>query len=163
MPHTFFLGYYTFRTYAIHAQYKQMFPSHTLFFHLISIYVYGLTPARNKGMHAFPVPALFLFTQPCPHCTNHALVIFKPCPTQCILQWPKIILGSIPLHSFYVVPCLSMTESQRFGRFAIPFRVPLCFSTWMARVTAAETSSREGKRCPRMDSFNLWNKSKSCQ
>jgi len=31
----------------------------------------------------------------------------------------------------------------------------------MARVTAAETSSREGKRCPCMGFFNLWNKSKS--
>jgi len=31
----------------------------------------------------------------------------------------------------------------------------------MARVTAAETSSREEKRCPRMGSFNLANKSKS--
>jgi hypothetical protein len=31
-----------------------------LFFHIISIYVYGLTPARNKSMHAFPVPACFL-------------------------------------------------------------------------------------------------------
>jgi len=31
----------------------------------------------------------------------------------------------------------------------------------MARLTAAETSSREGTRCPHMGSFNLWNKSKS--
>jgi len=54
-----------------------------------------------------------------------------------------------------------MTSSQRFGRFVIPFRVPLLFSPRMARVTAAEISSREGKRCPRMGSFNLWNKSKS--
>ena len=30
-----------------------MFPLHMLFFHLISVYVYGFTPARNKGMHAF--------------------------------------------------------------------------------------------------------------
>ena len=51
-----------------------------------------------------------------------------------------------------------MTASQRYGRFAIPFRAPLLFSLRMARVTAAETSSREGKRCPRMGSFNLWNK-----
>jgi hypothetical protein len=35
---------------------------YTLFFHII-FYVYGLTPARKKkGMHAFPVPARFLFT-----------------------------------------------------------------------------------------------------
>jgi hypothetical protein len=54
-----------------------------------------------------------------------------------------------------------MTTSQCYGRFAIPFRVPLLFSLRMAQVTAAETSSREGKRCPCMDSFNLWNKMKS--
>jgi len=54
-----------------------------------------------------------------------------------------------------------MTASQRCGRFAIPFSVPFLFSLRMARVTAAETSSRKGKRCPRMGSFNLWNKSKS--
>ena len=71
------------------------------------------------------------------------------------------ILGSISFQSFCVVPLLSMTVSQRFGRFAIPFRVPLFFSPRMARVTAAETSSREGKRCPGMGSFNLWNKSNS--
>ena len=49
-----------------------------------------------------------------------------------------------------------MTAFRRFGRFAIPFRLPLLFSPRMARVTAAETSSREGKRCPRIGSFNLW-------
>ena len=54
-----------------------------------------------------------------------------------------------------------MGASQRFGRFAIPFRVPLLLSLRMARVTAGETSSREVKRCPRMGSFNLWNKSNS--
>jgi hypothetical protein len=54
-----------------------------------------------------------------------------------------------------------MAPSQRLGRFAIPFRVPLLFSPRMARVTAAGTSSREDKRCPRMGSFNLGNKSKS--
>ena len=43
-----------------------------------------------------------------------------------------------------------MTASHRFGRFAIPFRVPLLFSPRMARVTAAETSSREEKQCPHM-------------
>jgi hypothetical protein len=37
-----------------------------------------------------------------------------------------------------------MTASQRFGRFAIPSRVPLLFSPRMAQVTAAETSSRDG-------------------
>jgi len=62
MPHIFFLEKYLFRMYEIHAQYNWMFPLHTLFFHIISIYVYGLTPARNKGMHAFPVTARFLFT-----------------------------------------------------------------------------------------------------
>ena len=54
-----------------------------------------------------------------------------------------------------------MTVSQRFGRFSIPFRVPLLFSPRMAQVTAAETSSREEKRCPCMGSFNLGTKSKS--
>ena len=54
-----------------------------------------------------------------------------------------------------------MTASQRFGRFSLPFRVPLLFIPRMARVTVAETSSREEKRCPRMGSFNLGNKSKS--
>jgi hypothetical protein len=54
-----------------------------------------------------------------------------------------------------------MTVSQRFGRFTIPFTVPLLFGLRMARVTAAETSSRERKLCPCMGSFNLWNKSKS--
>jgi hypothetical protein len=53
-----------------------------------------------------------------------------------------------------------MTASQSFGRFAIPFRVPLLFSPQKAWVTAAETSSGEGKRCPHMGSFNLGNKSK---
>jgi hypothetical protein len=49
-PH-FFLGNYLFRMYEIHAQYNWMFLLHMLFFHIISIYGYGLTPARNKGMH----------------------------------------------------------------------------------------------------------------
>ena len=48
--------------YEIHAQYNWMFPLHMLFFHIISIYAYSLTPARNKGMHAFLVPARFLLT-----------------------------------------------------------------------------------------------------
>jgi hypothetical protein len=61
MPHIFFLGNYLFRMYEIHAQYNWMFPLHVLFFHIISIYVYGRTPAWNKGMHSFPVPARFLF------------------------------------------------------------------------------------------------------
>ena len=42
--------------YEIRAHSNCMFPIHTWFFHIISIYVYGLTPARNNGMHAFPVP-----------------------------------------------------------------------------------------------------------
>jgi hypothetical protein len=58
----FFLRNYLFRMYEIHAQYNCMFPLHMLFFHIISIYIYGLRPARNKGMHAFPVAARFLFT-----------------------------------------------------------------------------------------------------
>jgi len=62
MSHIFFLGNYLLRMYAIHAQYNWMFPLRMLFFHIISIYVYGLMPARNKGMHAFPVAARFLFT-----------------------------------------------------------------------------------------------------
>ena len=48
--------------YEIHALYNWMFPLQMLFFYIIPIYVYGLTAARNKGMHAFPVPAHFLFT-----------------------------------------------------------------------------------------------------
>ena len=51
-PH-FFLGNYLLRMYEIHTQYNWMFPLHALFSHIISIYVYGLTPARNKEMHAF--------------------------------------------------------------------------------------------------------------
>jgi hypothetical protein len=57
-------------------------------------------------------------------------------------------------------PCLSMTTSQRFRRFAIPFRVPLLFSPRMARVPAAETSSREENRRPRMVSLT-WEISRS--
>ena len=60
--HFFFLGNYLFRMYEIHAQYNWTFPLHMLFFQIISVYVYGLTPAGNKGMHVFPVPARFLFT-----------------------------------------------------------------------------------------------------
>jgi hypothetical protein len=45
----------------IHAQYNWMFPVHVLLFHTVSIYVYGLMPVQNKGMHAFSVPAHFLF------------------------------------------------------------------------------------------------------
>jgi len=62
MPHIFFLGSYLCRLYEIHAHYNWMFPLHMLFFQIISIYVYGLTPVQNKGAHAFPVPARFLFT-----------------------------------------------------------------------------------------------------
>jgi len=54
-----------------------------------------------------------------------------------------------------------MTASQRFGRFAVRFRVPQFFSPRMVRITPAETSSKEGKQCPRIDTYNLWNKSKS--
>jgi hypothetical protein len=61
-PHIFFLENYLLRMYEIHAQYNWMFPLHILFFHIISIKVYGLTPARNKGMHSFPVPTGSLFT-----------------------------------------------------------------------------------------------------
>ena len=61
-PHIFFLVNYLFRMYEINTQYKWMIPLHMLFFHIISIYVFGLTPVWNKGMHAFPVPACFLFT-----------------------------------------------------------------------------------------------------
>ena len=59
-PH-FCLECYLLRMYEIHAQYNWMFPLHMLFFHITSIYVCDLTPAQNKGMHAFPVPARFLF------------------------------------------------------------------------------------------------------
>jgi hypothetical protein len=62
MPHIFFLGNYLIRMYEIHAQYNWMFPLHMLFFHIISVYIYSLMPVRIKGMHAFPVPAHFLFT-----------------------------------------------------------------------------------------------------
>jgi hypothetical protein len=55
MPHIFFLGNYLFRMFEIHAQYNWMFPLHMWFFHIISIYVYGLMSAWNKGMYAFPV------------------------------------------------------------------------------------------------------------
>jgi hypothetical protein len=61
MSHFFFLGKYIFRMYEIDAQYNWMCPVHMLFFHIISIYVYDLTPALNTGMHAFPAPARFLF------------------------------------------------------------------------------------------------------
>jgi len=61
MSHILFFGSYLFRMYEIHVLYNWMFPLHMLFFHIISIYVYGLTPAHNKGTHAFPVPASFLF------------------------------------------------------------------------------------------------------
>jgi hypothetical protein len=53
MPHIFFVNY-LFRMYEIHAQYNWMFHLHMLFFHIFSIYVYGLTPAWNKDMCAFP-------------------------------------------------------------------------------------------------------------
>jgi hypothetical protein len=46
-----------------------------------------------------------------------------------------------------------MTATQRFRRFAVPFRVPLLFSPRMAHVTTAETSSREGKQGPRIRSL----------
>jgi len=63
MPHIFFfVGNFLFRMYEIHAQHNWMFPLHMLFFHIISINIYGLTPVRNNGMHSFPVPAHFLFT-----------------------------------------------------------------------------------------------------
>jgi len=62
IPHISSLGNYLFRIYEIHAQYNWMFPVCILFFHIISIYVYSLMPVRNKSMHAFPVPARFLFT-----------------------------------------------------------------------------------------------------
>jgi hypothetical protein len=52
MPHIFFFGNYLSIMYEIHAQYNWMFPLHMLFFHILSIYFYGLTPARNKGTHA---------------------------------------------------------------------------------------------------------------
>jgi hypothetical protein len=60
-PHFFSETIYS-ESIKIQAQYKWMFPLHMLFFQKISIYVYGLTPARNKGTHAFPVPDPFLFT-----------------------------------------------------------------------------------------------------
>jgi len=62
MPHIFFLGNGLFSMYEIHTWCNWMFPLHMLFFHIISIYVYSLMPVRNKGMHAFPVLARFLFT-----------------------------------------------------------------------------------------------------
>ena len=45
MPHVFFLGNYLFRKYEIHAHYNWTFPLHMLFFHIISVCVYGLKPA----------------------------------------------------------------------------------------------------------------------
>jgi hypothetical protein len=53
-----------------------------------------------------------------------------------------------------------MTTTQRFGRFATPFRVPLLFSPQMARVTAAETSSREEK-CVHAWALLTWEISRS--
>jgi hypothetical protein len=73
MPHIFFLGNYLFRVYEIHTQNNWMFPLHMLFFHIISMYVYSLMPAWNKDMHAFPVPARFLFATQ--HTGFQALII----------------------------------------------------------------------------------------
>jgi hypothetical protein len=64
-----------------------------------------------------------------------------------------ISFWEVSLYNPVLSPCFSLTAFQRCGRFAVPFRVQLLFSPRMARITAAETSSREGKRCPRMGSF----------
>jgi hypothetical protein len=55
MPHILFLGNYLFRMYEIHAQYNWMFPLHKLFFHTISIYVYG----AKQGHACLPCTSLF--------------------------------------------------------------------------------------------------------
>jgi hypothetical protein len=47
-PHIFSLGNYLFRMYEIHTQYNLMFRLNILFFYIISIYVYGLTPASVR-------------------------------------------------------------------------------------------------------------------
>jgi hypothetical protein len=61
-PHFFFLGNYLFRMYEIHAQYNWMFPLHMLFFHIILIYVYGLTPAtRTRNEHGTGKACMPLF------------------------------------------------------------------------------------------------------
>jgi hypothetical protein len=55
MPHIFFLGNYLFRMYEIHTHFNWMFPLHMLFFHIISMYVYGLNASAKQGhacMHA---------------------------------------------------------------------------------------------------------------
>jgi len=45
MSHIFFSGNYLFRMYEIQAQYNWMLYLHMLFFHIISMYAYGLTSA----------------------------------------------------------------------------------------------------------------------
>ena len=56
MPHIFFLGNYLFKMYEIHDNITGCF-LYTLFFHIISIYVYSLMPAQNKDM--FPCTSPF--------------------------------------------------------------------------------------------------------
>jgi len=64
-PHFFSpLGNYLFRMYEIHARYNWMFPLHMLFFHIISIYVYGLTPGQKRAC----MPSLYqLVSCSCSH------------------------------------------------------------------------------------------------
>ena len=45
----FFLGNYLFRMSEIHAQYNWIFPLHMLFFHIFSMYVYGLKASAKQG------------------------------------------------------------------------------------------------------------------
>ena len=58
MPYIFFLGNYLFRMYEIHAQYNWMFPLHMLFFHIISVYVYGLASVK-QGYACLPCTSTF--------------------------------------------------------------------------------------------------------
>lgn len=54
-----------------------------------------------------------------------------------------------------------MVMSRCLRRFAILSRVPPFFSSWMAGVTVAESSSNWEKQCPCTDSFKLGNTPKS--
>jgi hypothetical protein len=74
----------------------------------------------------------------------------------CIFYFRKYLITVLLCSPLY----FSTIASQGFGRFVILFRVPLLFCPRMAWVTAAETSSREEKQCPRIGSFNLCNKLK---
>jgi hypothetical protein len=66
-----------------------MFLLHTLFSYIVSINLYGLTPAWNKCMYSLPVPALVLPAWLLPHCFIYAVVIFNVSSTRSIFKRPK--------------------------------------------------------------------------